>query len=185
MLIKPIWVLTENLVQNEIGHEQYGTYSSLFSLVLVFSVLADWGINNFSTHQIAKDGSKYSTVYNSFFILRVAITLFYPALMMSVGYLLGFDLDEIKLLGVVALTQSLVYFLMFFRAKFQAFQHFKLDGFMSIVERVVLIIFVFLLLNKGLNLEQFINARLIAVVVAVLISYTFVTRLYGFVKTKI
>lgn len=183
-MIKPIWFLIENLVQNEIGHEAYGTYASLFSLVLVFSVLADWGINTYSTYEIAQDKSKYNTVFNSLFIVRIFILIVYPIFMVGVGWVLGYELEELKLLGIIALTQTFVYFLMFLRAKFQAFQQFKTDGFMSVIERVVLIVLVLMLLDKGLDLKLFVVTRLIAVIFSVIISFTLVTRLYGWVKLK-
>lgn len=182
--MKPVWVLVENLVQNDIGHEAYGTYASLFSLALVFSVLADWGINNYSTHKIASDNSQYNDVFNSLFFVRVIILLLYPVIMASVGYALQYTKNEIILLTLIALTQTFIYFLMFFRAKFQAFQHFKTDGFMSVIERVILIVLVLSLLNKGINLSLYIYARFIAVFIAVLISFSVVSKLYGWVKLK-
>ena len=183
LLIKPVWVIIENHVQDVIGHEAYGTYASLFSLVLIFSVLADWGINNYSTKEIAQDTSKYNSIFNTLFIVRIAILVIYPLFMMGVGYFLKYEEAELKLLGVIALTQTFVYFLMFFRAKFQAFQSFKADGFMSVIERVLLIIII-LSFDKVMDLELFINARLVAILIAVIISFTLVTRLYGWVKLK-
>lgn len=183
-MIKPIWVLIENEVQNEIGHEAYGTYSSLFALVLIFSVLADWGINTYSTQEIAQDKSKYAKIFNSLFIVRILILIIYPFFMIGIGWIFGYEYENLKLLGVIALSQTFVYFLMFFRSKFQAFQHFKTDGFMSVLERVILIIIVVLLLNKGLDLKLFVQARLIALIISVIISFSLVTKLYGWVKLK-
>ena len=173
------------MVQNKIGHESYGDYASLFSLVLVFSVFADWGINSYSTQEIAQDKSRYENVFNSLFIIRILILILYPVFMIGIGWLLGYGIEELKLLAIIALTQTFVYFLMFFRAKFQAFQQFKTDGFMSVIERVVLIFIVIFLLDKGLDVEIFVATRLIAVVISVIISFTLVTRLYGWVKLKI
>ena len=183
-MIKPIWVLIENEVQNEIGHQAYGTYSSLFALVLIFSVLADWGINTYSTQEIAQDKSKYAKIYNSLFIVRILILIIYPFFMIGIGWVFGYEYENLKLLGVIALSQTFVYFLMFFRSKFQAFQHFKTDGFMSVLERIILIIIVVLLLNKGLDLKLFVQARLIALIISVIISFSLVTKLYGWVKLK-
>ena len=185
LLIKPIWVFIENMVQNEIGHEQYGTYASLFSLVLVFSVLADWGINNYSTQEIAQDQSKFETIFNSLFFVRLFILVSFPILMVAVGWFLGYKNEELQLLAIIALTQTFIYFLMFFRAKFQAFQKFKIDGFISVLERVILIIIILFLFNEELELTHFINARLIAIIVTVLISFGLLTRQHGLVKLKL
>lgn len=183
--MKPAWVFTENIVHTTIGHEAYGTYSSLFAIVLIFSVLADWGISNYAVHVVAGDKTRYASVFSSFFIIRVVITLFFPALMYGVGWLLGYEKDELLLLAIVALTQTFVYFLAFFRAKLQAFQAFKTDGFMSVLERIILIGMVIILLQTVFDLQLFVEVRFVAMLVAVLIGLIVVIKKYGRVKLRL
>ena len=56
LLIKPLALFgIDATVQNRVGPEEYGLYFSLLNLSVIFNMLIDLGINNYTTKNIAKN----------------------------------------------------------------------------------------------------------------------------------
>lgn len=53
LVIKSAWILVNNMVQDKIGHAQFGTYMALYSLGFLFIALSDLGVNQYATKTIA------------------------------------------------------------------------------------------------------------------------------------
>jgi len=180
LLIKPIWILTENVVQDQLGHETFGLFSALFSLVLVLSVFSDLGINHFITNSVAKDTSKYKETLSIFFTTRLGVVVLFPILCVAAGYLFGYRNEHLWYLALIASGQALLQFVFLFRAKFQAFQSFITDSVASVLDRVLLIGFVLsLLIFSSISLENFIYARLWSVLIVAGVLLIVVVVKYG------
>jgi O-antigen/teichoic acid export membrane protein len=58
LLIKPVSLLVIDAeVQNRVGAENYGLYFSLLNLTVLFNILVDLGINNYTIRTMAQDPS--------------------------------------------------------------------------------------------------------------------------------
>lgn len=183
LLIKPVWILTENIIQDEIGHETFGLFSALLSLVLILSVFSNLGINHFVTNTLVKDKSKYQEMLSIFFGFRLFSLLAFPLLCVSAGWLIGYTVSELKCLFIIALSQGLLQFVLLFRAKFQAFQDFIIDSFSSILDRLILLsIIVVLFLSQQITLDNFLYARLLAFLFTFLILIFILRKKYGAIK---
>jgi O-antigen/teichoic acid export membrane protein len=180
LLIKPIWILTENVVQDQLGHETFGLFSALFSLVLVLSVFSDLGINHFITNSVAKDTSLYKQTLSVFFSARVGVVVAFPLLCVAVGYLFGYRDEHLWYLGLIAVGQALLQFVFLFRAKFQAFQSFITDSVASVLDKILLIVFVLgLIFFSTISLENFIYSRLWSVLIVAVVLLIVVVVKYG------
>ena len=50
LLIKPFWILgIDRTVQNTVGNDVYGAYMVMFNISLMFTMLLDFGINNYTS----------------------------------------------------------------------------------------------------------------------------------------
>ena len=55
LIVKPISIFgIDATVQNRVGADDYGLYFSLLTLTLLFNIILDLGINNFTTKNIAQ-----------------------------------------------------------------------------------------------------------------------------------
>lgn len=167
--IKPINLLLENIVQNKIGHNQYGLFAALNALSFLFIVLLDIGINQFLTKKFASEEEKSPEHLSVYFSFKLILAIVYPVLMVGIGYLMGYRGMEIPLLLVISLSYSAYQLLMYIRAKYQASQFFALDSFASISDKSLLILFTSILLVTGITIQSYTMARFASMLVALFI----------------
>lgn len=161
--------MLENIVQDKIGHNQYGLFAALNALSFLFIVLLDIGINQYLTKKFASEDEKSPEHLSVYFSFKLVLAIVYPIFMVVVGYLLGYRGMEIPLLLIISLTYSAYQLLMYIRAKYQASQFFALDSFASISDKTLLILFTSILLVTGISIQNYTIARFAAMVVALFI----------------
>ena len=180
LLIKSAWILTNNVVQDELGHDAFGTFMALYSLGFLFLALADMGINQYTTKTLASEPDLLRKLFPTLFSLKLTFSSIYPFFMVGVGFLLGYDQTQVFYLFLLCLLHGTVQMNFFFRANFQAFQKFRLDAFASILDRTILLAIVIVLLQTEISLESYILANLLSVAVSMIILYILLLRLVGF-----
>jgi O-antigen/teichoic acid export membrane protein len=175
LLIKPFWILgIDRGVQNAVGYEQYGIYSNLFAFSMLFITLLDLGINNYTSSNIAKDPLKLKQEFVALTGFKLGSSLIYLAITLLLGLAIGYPIDRIQLLWIFGLNQILCYFYTFFRSIVGGLQLFKTDAFLSVVDRLLMIILCGLMLWFGvfeMSITKFIWAQTIAYASAVALSF--------------
>ena len=69
LLIKPIALFgIDATVQNRVGPENYGLYFSLLNLSVLFNILLDFGINNYTTKHLAQDPEEIKKYFNAIWV---------------------------------------------------------------------------------------------------------------------
>ena len=175
LLIKPFWILgIDRGVQNSVGYEQYGIYSNLFAFSMLFITLLDLGINSYTSSNIAKDPQKLKDEFIALTGFKLGSSILYLALTLVLGIANGYPADRIQLLWVFGLNQILSYFYTYFRSIVGGMQLFKTDAFLSVVDRLLMIILCASMLWFGIlemSISRFIWAQTIAYSSAVIISF--------------
>ncbi|MBP6641316.1 MAG: oligosaccharide flippase family protein, partial [Bacteroidia bacterium] len=151
MLIKTAWILTNNLVQDRIGHAEFGLYLALYSFGFLFLAVADMGINQYTTKTLAAQPDLLKKLFPSLISLKVVLSAVYPFFMIGAGWLIGYRGHELFLLFVLCLVHGMLQLNFFFRANFQAFQKFKFDAFASVLDRIVMLGIVLALLATKID----------------------------------
>lgn len=167
--IKPLTKLVEIQVHSAIDHTAWGTFMALYSLAFMFSILTDLGINQHFTNEVAKSKSRLTDLFASASGFKLISIIIYPLIMTLVGYLMGYNFNELVLLYFISLTHGLIQLMAFFRAVFQGLQYYKRDAIGSILEKAILLIVLVSLLLTSIDLEAFIIARLASVFLACII----------------
>jgi O-antigen/teichoic acid export membrane protein len=185
LLVKPVGLIVENLVQDRIGHDDYGLFSALFSLSAIGAVLSDLGISQLATKKLASDPDYFSAYFPTVFPVKIFLALAFPVLMVGVGWILQYDLHTLYLLGFISFTFGVMQFILFFRATLQGNQNFNIDAVGSVADKFLLVFFVLALLPIGLTLENFVYARTVATGIAFLTLYALITKLYGRLRIKL
>jgi O-antigen/teichoic acid export membrane protein len=170
------------MVQNDIGHEQYGVYSALFSLSFLFVSFSDFGVNYYITQKLAVDQGQLKTLFSNVFSFKIFLVIIYPIIVGGTGWLLGYSHTELYFLFFLSFTQALLQFVYFFRANFQASQYFPVDSFVSVIDKVLLIAIVLILMSYGLTLKGFIYGKLLSVIFTFAITYGLALYFYGWIR---
>ena len=177
-IIKPFYILgidAEILKITELNNAgTYGTYFSLLSLSFVFNIFLDLGINNYNTRNIARDNNKIHGELNGNLSLKLALSFIYILLLFSVGIIFSYNWYEIKWLIVIGFNQILVALILFMRSNLSALFLLKEDSFISVLDRIILILFCGYFLWAGttntlITIEFFILSQTLAYTLTLII----------------
>jgi O-antigen/teichoic acid export membrane protein len=166
LLVKPAWVfLIDRTVQNRVGHEAYGTYGALFFICVIFQILLDFGLTNYTSKTIAQQPDKLGEVFPAMFSARIVLAFLYALVVTGWCLLLGYRGWEIMLLMGVLLFQSLSSLLQFLRSNVAGLHRFKADGVLSILDRFLMIVICGILLlipqtGEHFRIEWFVWAQI-------------------------
>ncbi len=150
-LIKPVWIFfIEVAVQNNLGDALYGKYYGIFGLALLFNILLDFGLNNYTATRVAS--SPGHAVPQGLFKLRMLLALGYVLATAIFGFLQQMD---VRFLSLVILNQVLAGFTLYFRAILQGRHLFKTDSIASVADRMVAVILLsWLMAGSGISGEE-------------------------------
>jgi len=141
LLIKPIALFgIDATVQNRVGPENYGLYFSLLNLSVLFNILLDFGINNYTTKHLAQDPEEIKKYFAKVFTFRVVLFSLYSVFTFSLAYFLGYSGRPLYLLGFLIVNQFLMLTIAYFRSHFAGFHFFKTDAFISVLDKALLIL---------------------------------------------
>ncbi len=172
-------------MQANLGHTDYGLFTALFSLGYIFASLTDVGINQYITKKLATEPNRLQEVFSNIFSLKLIMLIVYPAFMSLIGYFLNYTSKEIYLLAILSFGQALIQLTFFFRANFQANQHFKIDSIASILDKFLLIIMVAVMISQRITLNSYVYATLISIFATTLLFYFVSVKLFDFIAPKL
>jgi O-antigen/teichoic acid export membrane protein len=190
LLIKPIAIFgIDAQVQNFVGLDQYGLYFSLLSLSLILNILMDLGINNYVIKTVANNQEEAKSQISSILLLRLVLFLVYIGILFTSAFLLGYDSMALKLLFFLGLNQLFIVFIAYFRGFFSGLQHYKLDSFFSVFDRIILILTAgtVLLFHTGyqMTIPLYIQLQTFGYFLTFLLAFIFFKRLVGKINWKI
>lgn len=185
ILVKPLWILTENIVHDAVGHEAWGTYTALFSFAFLFISLSDLGINQYATKSLAAQPELMKSYFPNLFTFKLLLIFLYPILMYFTGWLWGYRSYELYLLVGLSLIHGGNQLLSFFRANLQAAQRFKRDGLLSVLDKVILMGLVIILLLTYVDITRFVYMRLLSIGLTIVFAYVLLSRTYGWLRPRL
>ncbi len=141
LLIKPIALFgIDATVQNRVGPENYGLYFSLLNLSVLFNMLLDLGINNYTTKNLAQNPEEIKKYFGRVFTFRLVLFSLYSLVTFGLALSLGYSGRPLFLLSFLILNQLLVLTIAYFRSHFAGFHFFKTDALISVLDRGLLIL---------------------------------------------
>ena len=141
LLVKPLAIFgIDATVQNRVGAEEYGMYFSILNFTYLFNILADLGINNFTTKNIAQYPHIASRYIGKIFSFRLILFAIYAIVTLSIGIGIGYRGAQLNILYVLIFNQLLITFIAYFRSHFGGLHLFKTDALISVLDRLLLII---------------------------------------------
>jgi len=184
VLVKPVWVFfIDRNVQLSVGHEEYGMYSALVSLTIIFNILLDLGITSMNNRNLASDADEIHLTLPNMMVAKLLLSLLYFGILFSTALALQYSGRQLYLLLLLAGVQTLNSFLQYLRSNVSAKHDFKLDGLLSVLDKLLMIAACGFLLYTPLyrdrfQLEWFIYTQLGAYVLAILVGLLIIARRY-------
>ena len=141
LLIKPFWILgIDRCVQQTVGVANYGFYYSIFSFSFLLNILLDFGITNFNNKNIAQNNHLLRKHLSSIIVLKLILGGIYLVLSLICAFIIRYDSTQIMLLVVLAFNQFLISFVLYLRSNLSGLHLFKIDSFISVLDRTIMII---------------------------------------------
>jgi O-antigen/teichoic acid export membrane protein len=188
LLIKPFYILgVDAEVLRQVGEEVYGNYFALISFSFLLNIFLDAGITNFNTKNIAQHGQLLRKHFSNIIVVRLLLALLYLLIISVFGVVLGYSSYQLWLLFVLGMNQVLVAFILYFRSNLTGLHLFVQDSIVSVMDRVILIVFCGVLLwgnvtEVPFQIEWFIYGQTGSYVLTAMIAFVLVYRKAGRIK---
>ncbi len=190
LIIKPVYAFGIDIgVQNSTGPAEYGKYFILINFALIFQILLDLGIENFSRREIACHNHFLNRYLSYILPLKFLLALLYFMICGVTGYLMGWHGSDFVLLLILLFNQILANFILYMRANLGAMHLFKTDSLLSVADKVVIILICGVLLiqhdtRTHFRIEWFIYAQTFAYLIVAGIAFGFVVMRSGALHLK-
>jgi len=188
LLIKPVWIFGIDLnVQRIVGVGDYGFYFVILNFSFLFNILLDLGITNFNNRNIAQNNHLLNKHFSGILVLKFLLGLLYLFVAFLVAFLLGYSPDQFRLLGWLAFNQFLLSFILYLRSNISGYLMFKTDSFLSVLDRLLMILFCGALLwghitHERFHIEWFVYSQTAAYVITALLAFFIVVNKAHFRK---
>lgn len=183
ILVKTIWIFfIDRNVQLHVGYSAYGSFQALFNLGMIFQILLDFGLTQYNSKEIATDPKRLRVLFSSMFWTRCLFILVYVLLVLGIGLALGYRGVLMELLLGVLLIQSFNSMLLFLRSSVAALHHFRTDGVLAVIDRLLMILLCGTLLllpatNAAFTIEWFVWSQVACYFIAILIAFFILMRI--------
>ncbi len=177
LIVKPIYIFgIDRNVQNVVGFEQYGLYTEILSFSLIFYILNDFGIQNFTSRTIAQHGQLLDKYFPNLLSLKVLSSLLYLAVALLAGWYMDYARLHFWLLFVLLFNQIIISFVQFFRANIIGLGQYRTDSLLSVLDRFLMIIICGILLftprfRSNFQIDWFVYAHTFSMSITLIIAF--------------
>ena len=169
LLVKPFWIFgIDRTVQNIAAPGEYGFYFTVLNFTFLFNILLDFGITNFNNRNIAQNNHLLNKHFSGIALLRLVLAIVYFVVIFIVAGIIGYDSRHFYFLVFLGINQFLISFILYLRSNISGLLLFRIDSTISVLDRVLMIIFCSVLLWGNLTTEPF---RIIWFVYAQTLAY--------------
>lgn len=190
LLIKPFWILgIDRSVQNTVGTGDYGFYFAIFNFTFLFNILLDFGITNFNNKNIAQNHQLLNKHFSSILVLKLMLFVVYCIISLGAGLAIGYNLYQMKMLGLLVFNQFLISFVLYLRSNISGLHFFKTDSMLSVMDRALMILICGVLLwgnitKTPFKIEWFIYAQTAAYILTAITALLIVANKAKFNRLK-
>ncbi len=185
LLIKPFYIFGIDLtIQNQVGTD-YGLYFVIFNFSFLFNILLDCGITNFNNRNIAQNSQLLHKHFSSILTVKLLLFLVYFFITFGAALIIGYQGIKLRFLFFLGINQFLISFILYLRSNVSGLLLFRTDSFLSVLDRILLIIICGVLLwghvaASPFRIEWFIYAQTASYGLTALIALMIVIRKAAF-----
>ncbi len=165
-----------------LGPDNFGILSFGFSLIGVFGIFTDLGLNSLMTREIARDKSKNLKYFNNFITIKIVLVLivFIASLILS---LISYSLETFYVIILLVLSLVFTTFSSAFYSLFQSYEKLEYQSSMVFLSSFFTLIGVLVAIHYELNVVAFAFIYLIVGVFSLI--YCLVIAYKNFILPKI
>ncbi len=177
LLIKPFFIFgIDRTVQNVVGAETYGIYFALLNFTYLLQIFNDFGINSFNNRNIARHNQLLDKYFPNILIVKGLLGILYLAFTFFIAWLSGYGI-YFHLLVAIAINQLLVSLIFFLRSNISGLAMYRIDSFLSALDKLLMIIICSVLLwvhpfSESFRIEYFIYAQTISLTLTALLAFS-------------
>jgi O-antigen/teichoic acid export membrane protein len=182
ILVKPIWIFAiDRNVQIQVGHQNYGWYTALLGLTVVFNILLDLGVTNYANRELASDRNRIHSLLPNLLVIKILLAVGYMILVSLFAWVLGYRGSLWQLALVLGVSQVLSSVILYFRSIVSANHDFKVDALLSVLDKVCMIVLCgyFLFIEHYMNMKLFVLLQIISYAVTVTVALVFIRFKYS------
>ena len=189
LLIKPLAIFGIDAgVQNRVGTADYGLYFSLLNLSYIFNILLDFGINNFTTKNVAKFPSIVPAYMGKLIALKIVLFLVYALVTFITAWSIGISEIGYSILIILILNQFLIVSIAYLRSHFTGLMLFKSEALISVLDKVLLIFicgyFLYGSLRESFTITDFVSIQLTCYLLTFVFAFLLLIRKIGLPKLR-
>lgn len=188
LTIKPFWIIgIDRSVQNILGTEEYGHYFALMNFSFLLNIILDAGLTNYNNRNISRYQFLVKKHFSALFTLKLMLGLLYFLVAGISAFVIGYHKKSWDLLILLLLNQFFVYLVLYLRSNLAGLQLFKYDSVVSVLDRLLMIIFcgILILTNDKyhlLNIKTFVITQVVSYALVALIVTLIIFKKVGKVK---
>ncbi len=176
LLVKPFYIFgIDRTVQLRVGEGEYGLYFALYNFSVLFYIFLDLGLTQYNTRTVSQHPDQLPKNFFNFIIAKSLLGFAYLFIVVLAATFNGYGPKAFDWLLYLIMNQILISFIFFCRSSIAALQKFRLDAFLSVLDRVLVIgICAFLLWGLDdfdFNISHFLKAQTAAYTLAAIISF--------------
>lgn len=189
LVIKPVWILFfEITIQNRVGLEDYGSYAAIFYLSLIFQIVLDLGLQTHNIRKVVENPRRLSYLLPGSLTAKFFLGLIYLVVLLGVGWYLDYELYWLGLLGLLGVAQLACSLSIYMRSMVTALQQYGKDIFLSVLDRLLMIVLCSWLLfwpaAPEFTLERFVWIQVLAYTLSALVSLFMLLRVSSISKFR-
>lgn len=139
LLIKPLYIFGVDLkVQNEIA--DYGLYFALLNFSYIFQIFSDLGIHQYNNRQVAQHEYLFGKYYPHLLSLKGGLSIVFMVLSLVTALAIGYRGQALYLLCFLLLNQIFITLTFFFRSNLSGLQKYRLDSFLSVLDKLLMLL---------------------------------------------
>lgn len=141
LLIKPIYLFgIDRKIQILVGEQAYGYYVELLTFTLLFQVLNDLGIYNYSLRYFSQKKEEAHELLAHLFGVKVVFSIIYLIFVAVIALLTHRFEDALILLLHLAINQVMITFIQFFRSLIAGHGYYRTDTLVSSLDKLLMIL---------------------------------------------
>jgi O-antigen/teichoic acid export membrane protein len=139
LLIKPLYVFGVDLkVQNEVAN--YGLFFALLNFSYIFQIFSDLGIYQYNNRRVAQHDYLFGKYFPHLLSLKGGLSILFMGVSFLVAVFLGYKGQALYLLLFLLLNQIFITLTFFFRSNLSGLQQYRLDSFLSVLDKLLMLI---------------------------------------------
>lgn len=176
IFVKSCGMITAIMLARYLGPEEYGKYSLILALSFIFIVLSDFGLNDLTTRDVAKDNNLASQYLSSNLISKSIISCLCMVFFVLLVYFAGYSNEMVLYAIVFSVSILCISQTNSITSIFKALERMEFVLLISFASSTALIAFVFTMVYFKESLTMIFLFRVLALFVGLAIGYIILIR---------